>query len=423
LTPHSEAPSLARWLERLEARAPASRIELGLDRVRAVWRRLETELEQPVVTVTGTNGKGSAVAMIDAIARAAGYRSFAYTSPHLFRFSERMRIDGEEADPDRIVEALDRVEAVRGDDDLTYFEHTTLAALWLAVREASELVVLEVGLGGRLDAVNIIDADVALITSIGLDHVEYLGGTRSSVGREKAGIARTGRPAVVGDADPPPGLTQALAERGARVLLAGRHFHWQAVEEGFILETPSRRLELPAPALPGTFQMANAAAAIVALEQLAQARGLAFGRSAIADGLRRTRLPGRCQRLRAEPEVIVDVAHNPDAVRALAGQLGPATGRSIAVFSALSGKDVAGIAAEIDGCFTQWLVAPSTGERGRTAGDQVEALAGLPVTGSLEAVESVSAALDRALETADRDDRIVVFGSFLAVAEAWSRLS
>lgn len=409
--------SLAGWLARLEARAPANRIELGLERVRAVWRRLDATVTVPIITVGGTNGKGSVVAMAEAMLVAGGYRPFAYTSPHLLRFSERMRIAGEPAEDRAIVAALEDVEAVRGDVDLTYFEHVTLAALLLASRSQVDAMVLEVGLGGRLDAVNLLDADVAVVTAIDIDHAEFLGPTRSAIGREKAGIARRGRPAIVGDPDPPAGLLDALGERGAQIVRSGRELTWSPDRAGGMqLEYAGRRLHLPQPALTGTWQLANAASAVAAL--LALSDRLPLAPEAMADGLRRVSVPGRFQRLCSAPEVIVDVAHNPGAATALAAGLGPARNGSTAVFSALEGKDVAGIGRALDRCFTRWLIAPLEGPRGRSAEAISAELGGVPVSGERETVESLSSALGKALASSGPRDRVVVFGSFLTVAEA-----
>lgn len=420
-TPSNAHTSLADWLERLEQRAPSSRIALGLERVERVWRALNIDLDVPVITVAGTNGKGSVVAMLEAMLKAAGYRPFAYTSPHLLAFNERMRIGAEPARDADIVAALDAVEAVRGETALTYFEQTTLAALWLAAGQGADVLVLEVGLGGRLDAVNVVDADVAVITSIGLDHIEYLGSTRSAIGREKAGIARPGRPVIVGESDPPEGLRSALLEGDARPLWSGEDLNWRESAAGFEVQCGERRLALPRPGLAGHWQLGNAACAVAALLQLAEA--LPVSEAAMAEGLRHARLPGRLERVQRDPDVILDVAHNPAAARSLARHLGAPSGRSTAVFSALAGKDVAGIARELEACFDRWLIAPLAGDRGQPAAEIVQQLDHAPVSASLETVESVAVALERALADSGRGDRVVVFGSFLTVAEAWTELS
>lgn len=408
---------LSSWLAALEERAPAGHIDLGLDRVRAVLSDLAIDLRVPVVTVGGTNGKGSVVAMLESIWLAAGFKPFAYTSPHLIAFSERMRIAGRCADDALIVSALERVEAVRGDRALTYFEHITLAALVLAAEADIDVAILEVGLGGRLDAVNAVDPDLAIITSIGLDHTEWLGNTRDRIGREKAGIARPDKPVVVGDDDPPAGLLSALEERGAQIFLAGREFSWHRQGKELTVCLPERSLTGPEPLPAGRWQSANAACAVMAVEILAAQ--VPISDAAVSRGLASLRLHGRFERVSESPEVIVDVAHNAPAAEALAAMLADGSPPAVAVFSILEGKNVAAIGEAMDGVVGHWIVAGLAGDRGRAAGDIAEELAAIPVSGSLETVESVPAALRLALERAGRDGRIVVFGSFRTVAEAW----
>lgn len=413
---------LADWLDALERRAPAGRIELGLERVARVWQAMGLDLgDRPVITVAGTNGKGSVVAMLESMLVAAGHRPLAYTSPHLIDFAERIRLGGINADPGVILGALQRVESARGDTPLTYFEHITLAALGLAIEDDTDVLVLEVGLGGRLDAVNIVDADVAVITSIGLDHAEWLGRTRSAIGREKAGVARRGRPVVVGERRPPAGLLDELETIGARVMRIGRDVRWRRRDAGFQVTAQGRRYDLPAPALPGPWQFDNAACAVAALVALGER--LPVPVQAMSDGLSRVRLPGRFQRLGSHPDIILDVAHNAPAARALAGALGPPHGRSTAVFSALEGKDVRAIGRALDGCFSDWLVSGLNGDRGRQAEAIAAELASVPVAGRLETVESVPAAIHRGLAYSGVDDRLVVFGSFVTAAEAWPVLT
>ncbi|NBB91936.1 MAG: bifunctional tetrahydrofolate synthase/dihydrofolate synthase [Gammaproteobacteria bacterium] len=409
------------WLARLERRAPASRIELGLERVREIWQRMDAALDMPVITVAGTNGKGSVVAMLEAMLLAGGYRPLAYSSPHILRFSERMRIGGREAAEADIVSALAHVENARGEVDLTYFEHITLAAFRLAAEAGVDAAILEVGLGGRLDAVNVVDADVAVITSIGIDHAEFLGPTREQIAREKAGVARAGRPVIVGETDPPASLDQTLESIGARVIRAHDESSPDALPDTLRISHAGRLLDLPRPALAGPWQHGNAACAVLALLEVVDR--LPLSDDAMAAGLRDVRLPGRYQVLCERPQVILDVAHNPAAAGALAEALGPPDGRSTAVFSALAGKDVAGIGRAVDACFTRWLVAPLGGERGRTAEQVADELRNAPVSGRVETVESVPAALKQALATSGPSDRIVVFGSFLTVAEAWPELT
>jgi len=411
-------PTLSDWLDRLERRAPASRVELGLERVSKVWARMDAELSMPVITVAGTNGKGSVVAMIESMLLAAGYRPLAYTSPHILRFSERMRIAGREAEESEIVMALERVERARGDAELTYFEHVTLAAFHLGAQSDVDAAVLEVGLGGRLDAVNVVDADVAVITSIGIDHAEFLGGTRELISREKAGVARKGRAVVVGEVDPPAGFHETLRAIGARIIEAKPRFDPAAALR---IDHGARSLRLPPPALAGEWQRRNAACAVIALCELAER--LPVAEAEMAAGLAGVKLAGRYQLVGNRPEIILDVAHNPAAAAVLAGALGPPPGRSTAVFGALSGKDVAGIGRALDGCFTRWLVSSLGGARGRSGSEVARELEQAPVSGSLETVESIPAALRLALNESGPDDRVVVCGSFLTVADAWAELA
>jgi dihydrofolate synthase / folylpolyglutamate synthase len=413
--------ALSDWLERLERRAPESQVKLGLERVNEVWQKLHSSpFDCPVITVAGTNGKGSTVAFLEAICRAAGYSTLAYTSPHLVDFAERMRVDGESAAPGLIVKALDRVEQARGERFLSYFEHITLAALALAQDRRPDVLILEVGLGGRLDAVNVLDPDVAIITSIGLDHTNWLGRTRLAIGREKGGIGRPGRPMVIGEKRLPAGLADEWASRDFQTVRAGSDFRWRRVKGGWRLRTPGGRHTLPLPSMAGTWQLANAACAITALECLAGR--LPLPESALAHGLRSAMVPGRLQRVADQPEVLLDVAHNPAAAGQLARALGPPRARSIAVFGALADKDVVGVARVLKPCFNHWVLASLSGHRGQSAEALAARLGPVAVTGGLETVESVSAALARALELAGPDDRIVVFGSFHTVAEAWPDL-
>jgi dihydrofolate synthase / folylpolyglutamate synthase len=408
---------LADWLTRLEARSPETRIDLGLDRVARVLDRLGPALDgRPVASVAGTNGKGSVVAFLEQMALAAGHSTFAYSSPHVFDFGERMRLDGVAAPDQAVVTALEQVESARHDISLTWFEHVTLAALQLAADSSCRILVLEVGLGGRLDAVNAIDPDVAVVTSIGLDHVAWLGRTRLSVGREKLGIARAGKPLVIGEKKLPDGFSDLLEQSGAEVLLAGRDFNWRASKDGFVLRIGTQRCGFPPPGLDGRWQHGNAACAIMAAEALGAA--LPIDQNARRRGIMNARLPGRFQRVCQSPELIVDVAHNPAAARWMADGLGRARGPSTAVFGALSDKDVAGIARPLDQCFDHWITVSLPGPRGLTASAVANALARAAVTGGVEAVESVPEALRRALDRSGDHGRVVVFGSFHTVAAA-----
>jgi dihydrofolate synthase/folylpolyglutamate synthase len=403
--------SLAEWLDYIERQHPRN-IELGLDRVRVVATRMG--LRRParhVVTVGGTNGKGSTVAFIEAIARAQGWRVGAYTSPHLLAYNERVRIDGCDVGDAQLVDAFEAVEAARGDTALTYFEYGTLAALWLFQRNELDLAVLEVGLGGRLDAVNVIDADVAVVTTVDLDHMDWLGADREAIGREKAGIARAGRPLVIGDDDPPSSVLGHAYAIGASAIRAGCDFffeplgdaRWQWRELGFELELALPRLAAPA-------QLRNAACAIAALRAL----DLDIDDDAFARGIAQAQLPGRLLRvMRDGVELLIDVAHNPQAARELAAWCGqmPASGRTLAVFAALGDKDAAGIVDAMAAVVDAWYLGGLDGPRGLPVADFA---ARLQATGAArgEKFATVEGALDAALSQARAGDRVLAFGSF-----------
>ncbi len=406
---------LAAWLARLEQRAPAERIKLGLERVNAVRDRLKLGLSGAVISVAGTNGKGSVVAMIESVALAAGWPVLAYTSPHLHRFEERLRLSGRTLPEAEWIAALEAVESARGSVDLSYFEHTTLAALWLGMQLKARLNVLEVGLGGRLDAVNCIDPDVAVLTSIGLDHRDWLGPTRLSIAREKLGIARSGRPLIIGERRWPAGFDKLLDRTGAQAWCLGREIRVRRRSSGgFSLTLPNQpRRKLPQPALVGDFQIDNAACALAALARLAPELGAYWD-----EGLMRCRLPGRFEIIAEAPQVIVDVAHNTAAARALACQLRRQAGPAVAVFAALADKDITAIARCLADVFTHWYLPPLGGPRSVDPRHVAEQLRQAGVAGGVDALESWGQALELSRARAGTAGRVVVFGSFLSVAAA-----
>ena len=414
------ASPLADWLAYLETLHPKP-IALGLERVAAVAARLNCAPVCPVITVTG---KGSICAYLDTILRGSGYRTALYTSPHLLRYNERVRIDGREVDDAAMTAAFAAVEDVRQDVALTYFEFGTLAALWLFARAGLDAMILEVGLGGRLDAVNVVDADVAVIASIGIDHVDYLGGTRAAIGYEKAGIMRPGKPAVCADPEPPQSLLDHAGSLPAPLLRLGLDFgyliegrQWQYwVRRG---EQIIRRHGLPLPALRGAIQVRNAAAALTALELLSSRLPVAMG--AIRDGLVNIEWPARFQVLAGRPVVILDVAHNPEAAAILAANLGDMGyfAQTTAVFSILADKDIAGVASALAQRIDHWLIAPSSGARGASAARIRAALVEAGIgPGAITECADVASALVRAHERVGEADRIVVFGSFVTIASA-----
>ncbi len=405
--------SLQEWLAFIERQHPAS-IALGLERVADVFIRLEVEMPFPVITVGGTNGKGSTCAMLEAMLRAAGYRTALYTSPHLVRYNERVRIAGVEAGDEELAEAFAAVEASRKGTPLTYFEFGTLAALWLFSRARIDAAILEVGLGGRLDAVNVVDPDCAVLTSVAIDHVDYLGADREAIGREKAGIFRRGRPAVVADPNPPQSVLQAPGQ----LLLINRDFGYAEQDRQWSYWGPGgRRGGLEHPALRGRVQLRNAAAALCALETLRDRLPLAMQEA--RRGLAEVALPGRFQVLPGRPQIILDVAHNVEAARTLADNLAASAfaPETIAVCGMLRDKDIAGVLREMAPRITRWHLASLPGPRGATA----EILESKLGEGNARKYASVGEAFAAALGSAGENDKIVVFGSFLTVGEvtAW----
>jgi len=410
--------TLADWLGHLERLHPKS-IELGLDRVRAVAARLDLALGAPTIVVGGTNGKGSTCAMLEAILRAAGYRTGLYASPHLLDFNERARIDGVAAGDADLVAQFAAVESARGDVSLTYFEFTTLAILRLFAAARLDAVVLEVGLGGRLDAVNLVDADAAIVTSVDLDHMEYLGPTREAIGYEKAHIYRSGRAAICSDPEPPATLVDYAARIGADFWRFGRDFNYQGDRQQWAYGgRQARRSGLPYPALRGANQLLNASGALAALEALQQR--LPVTQQAVRQGLLTVEIPARFQVLPGRPTVILDVAHNPHAAAVLAQNLDsmgyfPTTH---AVFGMLRDKDIEGVVRRVGARVDHWHLGPTSGARGAAAGQLATALRAAGIAASaIQEHATLAQALSAAQSAAHADDRIVAFGSFLTVAD------
>jgi dihydrofolate synthase/folylpolyglutamate synthase len=418
---------LDQWLDHQQRQHPNA-IALGLDRARIVARRLRlTRPARHVITVAGTNGKGSAVAFLEAIARAAGLHVGAYTSPHLLRYNERVRIDGVDASDTDLVAAFERIESARTADGepipLTYFEYGTLAALALFEQAGLDLAILEVGLGGRLDAVNIVDADVAVITTVDLDHQDWLGADREAIGLEKAGVMRAGKPVVLGERDPPSSVLRHAYRIGASAVRAGCDFLIDDIDGGWRWREPGYEIGLPEPALDAPAQRANAAAAIATLRALP----MEIPGAAIVEGVRSARLPARMQRIvRDGVEIVIDVAHNPQAATQLAAWLGahPTKGRLHAVFSALGDKDLAGIVAPLTGQVARWwLCGLHDSPRGLSGEALAERLRDrLPET-TVSVLPDVAQALAAARAAATVGDRILVFGSFHTAADALRALA
>jgi dihydrofolate synthase / folylpolyglutamate synthase len=405
--------SLGEWLAFIEQQHPQP-IALGLERVAQVWQRMAIRAPRPVITVGGTNGKGSTCAMLESILAASGRRTGLYTSPHLLRYSERVRIAGAEASDDALCLGFEAVERAREGVPLTYFEFGTLAALHAFSRADLEALILEVGLGGRLDAVNVVDADCAVLTSVGIDHVDYLGPDRESIGREKSGIFRPYRPAVIAEPDPPRSVLGAVGNK----LLFGKEFGYQLQENQWTYWGPrGRRSGLAHPALRGGIQLRNAAAVLCALDALE----LPIAMQEVRRGLAEVTLPARFQVLPGRPQMILDVAHNVEAARNLADNLA-ASGfapETIAVCGMLRDKDIAGVLRALAPRITRWHFASLPGARGASAAHLAEHLQAATPT---ERHDSVQSALAAAQGRAGEGDKIVVFGSFLTVGEAMAWL-
>ena len=418
--------SLEQWLDYQLLVHPKT-IAMGLERVAAVAKRLQIgKPAKHVVTVAGTNGKGSTVAFIEAIARAEGLKVGAYTSPHLLSYNERVRIDGIDADDAMLIAVFERIEQARGMDSanadgneaipLTYFEFGTLAALMLFEQAQLDLAVLEVGLGGRLDATNIVDPDVAVVTTVDIDHQDYLGSDRESIGFEKAGILRAGKPAVFGEKDPPSSLLRRAYELGAVAIRGHSDYLIDAKENGWRWHEPGYDVELPLPAISAPAQLDNAAAAIAALRALP----VEFSKAAIRRGIAAARVPGRLQTIQSDPEIVVDVGHNPQAARQLAEWLRRHPKPTRAVFSALADKDIEGIVEIMAPHVGIWHLAgiDDAGPRGLTGAALSERLAPLLPADRRETHVDVAEALRSARAAVANCERVLVFGSFHTVAAA-----
>ena len=400
-------------------------IDMGLERVATVGARLDLRFDCPVITVGGTNGKGSTCAMLESMLMQGSYRVGLYTSPHILDFNERARIEGRSVSDAVLCDAFAAVEAVRGDVSLTYFEFTTLAILKLFADAKLDAIILEVGLGGRLDAVNIIDPDVAIVTSVDLDHQQYLGDTREKIGFEKAGIFRPQRAAICGDPSPPQSLVEHANAIGADLWLFGRDFNYSGDRQQWSYGGRAvRRHALAYPSLRGANQLLNASAALAALEVLRDR--LPLGAQEIRAGLVLVELPGRFQVLPGRPAVILDVAHNPHAAATLAqnlDQMGffPYT---YAVFGAMSDKDVSGILLHLKDKIDHWYFCDLPLPRAASAESLASALTGAGfVAGSggdgersIQCFGTPAEAYAAARDRVGENDRIIVFGSFLTVA-------
>jgi dihydrofolate synthase/folylpolyglutamate synthase len=415
--------TLADWLSYLESLHPKT-IALGLERVAQVKQRLNLNPEFPVIVVGGTNGKGSVCAMLEAILHAAGYKVGCYTSPHLLDYNERVRIAKQQASDAELCASFEAIEHSRGDIPLTYFEFGTLAAMQCFIEHKVDVAILEVGLGGRLDAVNVFDAGVAVVTSVDIDHIDYLGDTREQIAFEKAGIFRQGRVAICADSDVPFALRTHAEKIGAELWCVASefgfellsHVHGAGAQQWNYRSKVGSRNALPIPALRGAFQLHNASAVLAALDALKER--LPVSMDAVRRGLVEVQLAGRFQFVPGTPTLILDVAHNPHAARSLAQNLAslpPA--KTYAVFAMLKDKDMTGVVEALKDQIDVWLVAGIAAPRGAAAKELAQVLREASVQGEIVTFENTAAALLHACKVVAETDRIAAFGSFYTVAE------
>lgn len=406
------------WLRWQESLHPLV-IDLGLERAAQVFHALNPDyVKPPTITVAGTNGKGSSIAYLESIYMAQGYRVGAYTSPHILKYNERIKIGGNPVSDEEICDAFARIESVRGNTSLSYFEFGTLAALDIFRRADVDVQLLEVGLGGRLDAVNIVDPDVALVTSISIDHVEWLGGTREAIGREKAGIFRASVPAITGDPEPPESLIQSAIEKDALLYCIGRDFGYKKQSTGWDWFYADRQmLRLPEPGLKGEHQYRNASSVILAVSKMAEV--LPIAEASIKQGLENVRLAGRFQLIDGEIPVLLDVGHNPQAVRTLADYVKAIfPGRRIhAVFSMMKDKDIAGVLEIMHPVVYDWFFAPLANPRAAPESAMREIFSQSSVSRVSFGFDSFTDAFSAAKNQSHKGDLLLVFGSFFLVSE------
>jgi len=408
--------TLADWLTHLESLHPNT-IALGLERVAEVKQRLNLNPDFPVIVVGGTNGKGSVCAMLEAILYAAGYKVGCYTSPHLLHYNERVRVAKQPVSDAELCASFEEIERARGETALTYFEFGTLAAMQCFIAHKVEVAILEVGLGGRLDAVNVFDSDCALVTAVDIDHVDYLGDTREKIAFEKAGIFRANKVAICADPKVPDSLRDHAQAIGAELWCIGSDFGCTPHQGQWDYRSKvGARNALPHPALRGAFQLNNASAVLAALDVL-QAR-LPVSMAAVRRGLTEVELTGRFQFVPGKPQLILDVAHNPHAAKSLAQNFAnlPPCPHTYAVFAMLKDKDMAGVVALMNPHVDSWLVAGINAPRGATSEELLQVLAAAQVRGRVIAFENVADALRFAYKAAGENDRIAAFGSFYTVA-------
>lgn len=413
--------TLEQWLE-YQQQLHHAEIELGLGRIASVWKKLHPDpIDATVITVSGTNGKGSTVAYLEAILIAAGYSVGAYTSPHLVRYNERMRINGQDATDDAICAVFEQIEDARDDIPLTYFEFGTLAALLLFEMEDVNVMVLEVGLGGRLDATNLVDADGVIVTSIGLDHLDWLGSDINQIAREKAGIMRPAKPAVIAQANTPSSLFEHAIEIGAQLIVSGKDYHINHTPHSWSWRSASIRYNnLPVPQLPGSHQLDNAAAAIALLQNMS----LQVDEASIHTGLSNARVQARFQVLQYAPRVVLDVAHNREAAEVLSQTLASNhdVHRWVAVMSMFADKPIGAVVAELDEQVDAWYIYPLASARAISLDELEKRMLAAGIHGSVHREADFDQAYQQAYAMLGEHDGLIIFGSFEVAGEAIEKL-
>ena len=415
--------NLTDWLGYIESIHPST-IDLTLERIKIVIERLNLDISFPILTVGGTNGKGSTCSILESIYREAGYKVACYTSPHFLNFNERIKIQTLAVSDEVICEAFSRIESAREDVTLTYFEYGTIAAMIIFSEAHVDVAILEVGLGGRLDAVNVFDADCAIVTTVDLDHMDYLGHTREAIGFEKAGIYRTEKTSICGDFDPPQSLIMHAELIHADLKIIGKDFGYEAHHDSFdFLIDSTFVMNLPLPKLQGDFQLANATNALMAVKAMEDK--LPLTEISIQKGITLTLLPGRFQEVKKMPSLILDVAHNPQAARSLSHNLKThvVPGKTIAVFSILKDKDIFGVINELNLDIDDWFIAEIQNERAASIENISNTIQKINLSAHIEAFKNIQEAYQFASKEVTRNDRIIVFGSFFTVADIMKIIS
>ena len=415
--------NLTDWLGYIESIHPST-IDLTLERIKIVIERLNLDISFPILTVGGTNGKGSTCSILESIYREAGYKVACYTSPHFLNFNERIKIQTLAVSDEVICEAFSRIESAREGVTLTYFEYGTIAAMIIFSEAHVDVAILEVGLGGRLDAVNVFDADCAIVTTVDLDHMDYLGHTREAIGFEKAGIYRTEKTSICGDFDPPQSLIKHAELIHADLKIIGKDFGYEAHHDSFdFLIDSTFVMNLPLPKLQGDFQLANATNALMAVKAMEDK--LPLTEISIQKGITLTLLPGRFQEVKKMPSLILDVAHNPQAARSLSHNLKThvVPGKTIAVFSILKDKDIFGVINELNFDIDDWFIAEIQNERAASIENISNTIQKINLSAHIEAFKNIQEAYQFASKEVRRNDRIIVFGSFFTVADIMKIIS